>query len=118
MNTKKLENFERAFRSGIHGCRNRCACGREFYDNYNEGYSWDDGELEALKTDPSAVALDYAPGVIEFEGGQYVDGCSCWHARAQFVMRFIDSHALPIATYLTLEKQRKQTCADESPVVG
>jgi hypothetical protein len=100
----KLTNFERAFSGGTGGCRRTCNCGKTYYDAVNSGYSWEEGEFE--KSD--AIALDYAPGDIRFEGREYVDGCDCWHKRAKQIMGFIDAHRYQIAEYLSLEKKRKQ----------
>lgn len=116
-NDEKLENFERAFSGRINGCLLTCDCGKEYFDNHNEGYTWEPGKLEALLSNKEAVALDYAPGDICFEGKTYVNGCSCWHERAFKIMGFIDSHANAIADYLTREKKRKQRIADAAPVV-
>lgn len=113
----KLENFERAFSSGTGGCRRTCNCGKEYFDNSNGHYDWEDGELEALLASKTSVALDYSVGDIDFEGTQYVDACPCWHERAEQIMSFIDNHAFKISEYLTLEKKRKQSEADHSPIV-
>lgn len=113
--TDKLENFERAFDSGSGGCRRTCHCGKEFYDDENS-YSWDEGEKEKLKAD-GATALSYSVGTIKFEGKEYVADCNCWKERAQRLIGFIDGHAHSIARYLSLEKQRKQSIADNAPVV-
>ena len=113
----KLENFARAFSNNSGGCRSVCACGKEFYDNYNRGYSWEPGELETLNADPEAIALDYSVSEIEFEGKTFCADCGCWHERALQIIAFIDSHSRHIAEWLTLEKKRKQVLADHSPVV-
>lgn len=112
-----FENFERAFRAKVAGCRGRCECGIEYYDAYNRGYSWEEGELDALEADPNAKALDYAVGYVEFEGRRYVDGCSCWHERAQRLIAFLQGHAGQIAEFLSLEKARKTREAEQAPVV-
>lgn len=117
MDKDKLENFERAFSDCTGGCRRTCNCGTEYYDGYNSGYSWEDGEMDGLRSNKNAVGLDYAPGDISFEGKNYVDACNCWHVRANKIMGFIDGHAQQIAEYLTLEKKRKQAIADNAPVV-
>lgn len=91
MNTDpRLETFESVFRGGFNGCRMRCNCGREFFDNANEFYDWNEGELEELRK--TATALDYAPGNVRFEGRKYVDACDCWHPRAMQVIGFLDGH--------------------------
>lgn len=112
-----FENFERAFRGRVSGCRRVCDCGVEYWDNYNGGYDWDEGELDALAADPNAKPLPHSVGVIEFEGRVFVDGCRCWHPRAKKLIEWIDAHASEIAEYLTLEKKRKQQDADNAPVV-
>jgi hypothetical protein len=112
-----FENFERAFRGRVNGCRRRCECGVEYYDAHNRGYDWDEGEFEALQDDPTARALDYAVGIVEFEGRFYVDGCDCWHERAKKVIGFINGHAMAIAEFLSLERARKQREAENAPVV-
>ncbi len=113
----KLENFEKAFTNNYSGCRRTCGCGREFWDGYNRGYSWEDGEIEALEKNPNATVLEHSVGTIEFEGREYVMDCDCWHPRAEKLMGFIDGHANEIAKYLTLEKQRKKSIADSAPIV-
>jgi len=117
MNKAKLENFERAFSGGVNGCRRDCYCGKEFWDAYNEGYSWNEGEREALEKSKTAVPLSYAVGLVVFEGREYVDGCDCWHKRAEHIMAFIDAHDEQIARYLNLERERKIADATRVPVV-
>lgn len=112
-----FESFEKAFRGGINGLRRTCECGVEYWDSYNSGYDWDEGEREALEDDPTKIPVSYAVGIIEFEGRTYVDACTCWHERAKRIASWIDSHAEAIAEYLSLEKKRKQNEADRSPVV-
>ncbi len=115
MNGPSFESFEKAFRG-----HQQCACGIIFWDAYNGGYSVEDSEyeaLESLKAQGKARSLDHAVGSIEFEGREYVDGCECWHERATRVIGFLDGHAEAIASYLSLEKKRKQREADAAPVV-
>lgn len=100
------------------GCVRTCHCGKTYYhDDESSGWNWEPGELKRLRKDQSAIGLDYAPGELLFEGREYVDACGCWHERATKLTQFIDSHAREIATYLTLEKKRKQAIADAAPVV-
>lgn len=113
----ELESFELAFDNQFSTCRSACACGKVYYDDYNEGYTWEEGELEALHADPNATALDHAVGFVEIEGKQYVSSCSCWHGKAQKVVEWLNFHAKPVAKFLSLEKRRKQAIADASPTV-
>lgn len=117
MDPKKLENFEQAFSGRVASCRLRCHCGKTYFDNHNGGYDWDRGELEALQAG-EGVPVGYAPGSIEFEGRQYVNACTCWHERAGKIIGFVDGHAHEIASYLALEKKRKQAEAADAPTVG
>lgn len=90
-----LDSFEKAFRDGagfgFEGCEetHACLCGAEF----NEC------------------------SFITFEGVMYVIECKCWHARAERIMKFLDSHAQQIARYLNLEKERKTEEAARMPEV-
>jgi len=117
MHTEKLETFISAFRTNMSGCRRTCHCGREYWDGGNDGYSWEDGEIEALSNNPNAVELPYTVETIEICGIEYVPDCDCWHRKAYAMLEFIDGNAVAIAQYLTLEKKRKQKIASDSPVV-
>jgi len=116
MNSEKLNEFERAFSSGMAGCVRTCECGRVFYDNANS-YDWEPGELERLQASKKATPVDYSVGTLVLEGGEFVQACNCWHERASKIIDWLDNHAHGIAEYLTLEKKRKQADADHSPVV-
>lgn len=117
MNEEKIEMFERCFRSGCGTVCMTCNCGLTYY-NYMDAGCFEEGELEKLEKNPKAKAVDYSISILECEGRQYADGCDCWHKRALQLLAFIDGHAHAIAEYLTLEKQRKQRAADNSPTVG
>lgn len=117
MNQAVRDNFERAFRTRVTGCRRTCNCGREFYDAANEGYSWEDGDLAPLEKDPQATPLNHAVGMVEFEGREYVSACTCWHKRAETIINFLLGHKDGIVRFLTLEKQRLRDLEDRSPAV-
>src|SRR4051812_19397927 len=112
----KIEIFDRAFDSHTGHCRTSCECGKEFYDHANS-YDWEEGEKEKLEADPNAVGVSYTVGTLTFEGRKYCCDCTCWHARAEHIMGFIDNHAAQIAEYLTLQKKEKQRVANAAPVV-
>ena len=109
-------SFEEAFDTMTGSCMSVCECGRIFYND--DGWDFEEGELESYRNDPNATYLDYAVPRVMFEGIEYVTDCDCWHKRAKAIIGFIDSHNHQIAHYLTLEKKRKQKEADNSPVVG
>jgi hypothetical protein len=113
-----LESFVDAFDDRVSGPRRTCDCGVEFWDTYNSGYSWEDGEREGLEANPAAKGLPYAVGAIHFEGRHFVPECECWKPRALKIIAFLMGHDEAIAAFLTLEKRRKQVEADRSPTVG
>lgn len=110
----RLENFSRAFASGVGGCRRTCECGKEYYDADNS-YSWEEGELEALEADDNAARLSYTVSTVIFEGKEFVIDCDCWHKRAEIIMGFVFSHGRQIIDMLVLEKKRLQQIADDAP---
>lgn len=95
---ERLDNFERAFSDHTAGCRRTCNCGRTFFDGA-QTYDWDDGELEALRANPTARELQYAPGDMSFEGRVFVNACDCWHARATLMAEWIDHHGHQISDW-------------------
>ena len=111
----KLESFERSFRSGMSSCRNGCQCGKIYYDNFNSGIDWEDGEYERLEK--IGVPAGGSIGGIRIEGKEYAECCNCWHPHALRVIAFIERHSHAIANYFTAEKARKHAEADTSPVV-
>lgn len=115
----KLENFERAFSSGTGSCRVTCDCGKIYFNATDRG-CWEPGELDELQRleqDGKAISTDYTIDYIDFEGKQFANGCDCWHSRAIKIMAWLDAHAHKMAEYLSLEKERKQSIADHSPLV-
>lgn len=110
-----LDSFERAFTNGG-GCVRDCACGRVFY-NPDGGWTWEDGELDRLRADPTATALEWSVGEMVIEGKSYVPDCDCWKPIALKFIAFIRRYDEEIAEFLTNEKRRKQAEADRSPVV-
>lgn len=117
MDPAKLENFKDAFSDHSGHCRFDCNCGKTYFDNYNHGIDWEDGELEKLQAG-GGTPVDGSVGGVMIEGRAYAENCTCWHKRAEQVMGFIDGHANQIAAYLTKERERKQAIADSAPVVG
>jgi len=120
MNPDKLENFERAFRLPISSCRRVCECGMEFFNDDDGAWDWERGELELLRLQEQqgkAKGVSYSVGVVEFDGKEYVDGCTCWHDRVEKIIAWVDEHRNGIAKYLNAEKARKVRIAEASPTV-
>jgi len=111
-----LENFRRAFASGTSGCVRECHCGCVFYSS-EPGYTWDEGEYEALEANPKTIALQWSVSDLSFEGKDFVMDCKCWHPRAARLIRFIDAHGREIADFLSREKERLTRIAAQAPVV-
>jgi hypothetical protein len=111
-----ITSFEKSFSDGIGSSRATCNCGKEYY-NFDRGWSWEEGELEELESDPNAQGLEWSIGYVTFEGTTYVVDCNCWHERAKQIMNFIDNHSRKIAAYLKEERERKQTELNNLPVI-
>ncbi len=95
--------FEDAFSGGISGCRGTCQCGRSYFDNYNSGIDWDEGEIEGLlersrKEPDRVIPSDGSVSFIEVDGVAFVWGCKCqgWIKYQKFLVR----HAPQIAAFL------------------
>jgi len=120
MTKAQQENFERAFSTGGGGCRRECACGKEYF-NPSGDWSWEDGELEKLRDDPNATAVEYAIGGILFQGREYANACTCWEPLAEKFIGFIDDHGREVAKYVNLEKARlveeAQRTATQAPEI-
>ena len=117
MNQEKLNVFIKSFTSNSGGCRRTCFCQKEFYDNFNEGYTWDEGELESLLENKNATPLNYSVESVIINGREYVSDCDCWHKIAEAIVTFLDNNSYAVAAYLTNEKKRKRDEADNSPTV-
>jgi hypothetical protein len=108
---KLSEDFERAFSSGCGGCRRTCHCGREYYDFENEGYGWEEGELEELNKradeEPGKVrGLPYSVGTMIVDGSEFVMGCDECAERLTRYERFIWNHRRQIIEYLKRKCER------------
>jgi hypothetical protein len=112
----KIESFEIAFRSHDSGCRRICQCGKEYWDCYNSGYSWEEGEREELAAS-DAIACEHSIECVVFEGGRYVQACDCWHPRARKIVDFLDANRQAIGEYFALEKKRIERIAQSFPIV-
>ena len=97
--------FERAFSANIISCRRSCACGRVFWDGENSGYSWEDGEVEALEKDPNATRLPYAVSILSIEGREVVADCNCWLDRAKALTRILDLNGEQFTKWYNLRKK-------------
>lgn len=120
-NEAAFESFEQAFRGRINGCRRDCECGIVFYDTYNSGYDWEDGEVDELArlaAEGKAKPVGHSVGLVEFEGRYFVDACTCWHERAKKIIGFLLGHDEAIADFLRREKARKIREAAAAPTVS
>lgn len=113
---EQMENFERAFSSGCSGCHRDCACGKIYFDAANS-WDWGDGELDELRANPGATAVDYSIGGIVFDGVEYANACNCWEPKAKKIILWMDFHRREIVEWFNLEKKRKLAEAAEAPVV-
>lgn len=74
--SKISDEFYAAFTSHSGSCRTECACGKTFFHG-DTFYSWEDGELQALRDDKSNVELEYAVGRLDIGGILIVPECDC-----------------------------------------
>jgi hypothetical protein len=92
-----IKLFEEVFRhSG--GAVKTCECGKTYY-NPDGGWTWEDGEIEALE-ESGATAVDYSIGDIEFGYGSFADACDCWHEKAMRIYNGITSYDREITELL------------------
>ncbi len=96
-------------------CRLTCACGRVHFDGYNQGNSWEEGELESLMlqakdTPDKVIEHDGSLGWLEIGGLQIVCGCTCDIA-AKYE-RFIITASDKLAEYLRLRAKALREQAD------
>ena len=109
------EDFIRAFDSGIGTCRAICECGIVHFDEVQQHYDWEEGELEELqefaKYNPEAyVAHDHSIGFIEIDNKQVVIDCSC--NTVDKYEDFILNHVVQIAEYLNRRAKYMRQTAD------
>lgn len=102
---EQFRSFEDAF-SFIRTRRFRCNCGKTYWDNYNTGNDWNEGEIEALEKDENAQACLHAITVVSFEGTEYADACDCWRPRAARLINWLEAHRTEIISFLGMEKKR------------
>lgn len=110
-----LRIFEEAFASGCCTCCMTCDCGRTYWDSYNTGYTWNEGEKDRLQNDPNATSLPHSVGIVEFEGRTCAADCTCWHARAERVMAFLFEHKGKIAEFFRLKRKSLHEAAESMP---
>jgi len=94
--------FDDIFASGCGGCERTCACGIHWFD-IQDGWDWEEGELEDLKKkaaeDPEKYKeSDGSVGTVEIDDQEIVYGCTCDYAWKY--EQFIISHGRQIARYL------------------
>jgi hypothetical protein len=113
------ELFETIFDSHGGGCRRECACGRTHFDISDNGWDWEDGELEGLqakaKEQPDKyIEHDGIVGCMEICGAVIVYDCKCGLALAH--ERFLVVDAERIAKYLNERAKRLREKADKMEV--
>jgi len=111
-----MDSFEMAWKCDAHGPTAVCNCGKAYVDGHNAGYTWGEGEFEKLVAN-GAITLDHSVGTFQLEGREYVDGCSCWEAKAERIMDWLDANAVRVAYYLNMERDRKMREATRVPLV-
>ena len=103
--------FMDAFSSRSSGSRRQCNCGKVFFDESNNGWTWDEGEFEELqllhKEKPNEyIALPYAVGTVVLNGLETVMDCPCWWPLANSIESFLINEGSSIADYLNARKRK------------
>jgi len=111
------EIFEEAFTANASTCRYPCKCGVIYWDGYNGGYTWEEGEKEELERNPKAKELEHAVSLLNIEGREFVADCECWVPRAKQIWEWIDRNDHAIASVLNLKKRRAEIEAKNMPEV-
>lgn len=117
-NMNEFEQFERAFSMHTSGPVADCECGRVFWDTYNTGYDWAEGEIDALQSDLNATGVPHGVERIWLEGHVYCMDCNCWHERAKRIEDWLRNHQSAISEWFQLEKKRLQRAAADVPVIA
>ena len=121
MDTQCSELFEDIFRSNNGGCLRICVCGRINFDSSDNGWDWDQGELEELeknqKNNPDKyIEHDGSVGTMVVSGNEIVCGCICEHAKKS--EDFILENAENIAEYLNKKAKRLKEKAERIEVIN
>lgn len=113
------DEFIDAFDSHCAGCSRICTCGITHYDTSDNGWTWEEGELEHLeelhlKSPEKYVPHDYAIGTMNILGNEIVIGCSCDIAKKY--ENFIVSHRKQIAGFLNKRAENILKAAQQDMV--
>lgn len=117
MNKTESDQFGQAFTLHVSGPVAECDCGRVFWDAYNTGYDWDEGETDRLSKNPNATAVNWGVERIMLEGTVYCTDCDCWHKRAQMIVDWMRENQSQIGEWFRLEKKRLEQAAKDVPVI-
>lgn len=101
MSRPNFESFKEAFGAPIESMYTFCECGEQFGSKEN--------------AEDALISTWY--GIIEIEGKQYVEECTCWRERARQIADWLDHHKHAIAKYLQIEKKRLTEFAENHPTV-
>ena len=101
---KETHIFQEAFRDCTSGCVRTCVCGRLHFDISDNGWDWEEGELEKLKqsayVEPDRfIKSEGAVATMTIYGNEFVMNCPCGGAAE--AEQFIRQNAPSIKRYLT-----------------
>jgi len=111
------ELFERAFSAHIHSCRRKCNCGIEYWDGENDGYTWEEGEIEELEKNPKAVCLPHSVSMMNINGKIVVADCNCWLEQAKGIAGWLDQNDQQVAAWLNMRRKKALAIANALPEV-
>jgi len=112
-----IEQFEEAFSMHTSGSVAECACGRVFWDSYNSGYYWENGERERLSESKTATSVPHSVERVVIDGIVYCMDCSCWHSKAERIIQWLRDNQTQVGQWYALEKRRLQFASNEVPII-
>jgi len=101
-----LDNFDRAF-SNMRTNVCTCNCGKVYWDYWNTGYDWCEGERERLEADKTATGVGYSIDIIDIDGREYANACDCWKQRASKIICWLEESREAVVSLLRYERDRK-----------
>lgn len=118
MSEDDREQFEIAFSVHRTSQIGECECGRIFWDGYNTGYDWHEGQEAELEANPKATRVQWGVEYVEIMGIEYCQDCDCWLSKAERVVNWLRDNQKSIGEWFKLERKRIQRQLESVPQIG
>lgn len=117
MNDQDIRLFEDSFGCCMSSQIGQCDCGKIYWDGYNSGYDWHEGQEQRLTEDPNATRVNWGVEYVEIFGAIYCQDCECWKGKAQQIVDWLRHYQTQVGRFYKLEKKRLLQSASEVPAV-